>query len=86
MLNKKRLFSSISLPYNNYKVILSEAIKCHHNDVSNYIIEFLIKEKYLNIEIDKNYYDDLHCNAVEYHNYCFFPRKHEIQKHIFLFM
>ena len=60
-------------PFDDYEIILKESIKCHHNDVSKYIIEYLMKEEDLQKDIENNYYDNLYQYAVEFHNYCFFP-------------
>ena len=58
---------------NNYERILEESIKCHHNEVSKYIIDYLIKEEDLQDDIENNYIDNFYMYAVEFHNYCFFP-------------
>ena len=63
----------VSPPDNNYEEILKESIKCHHNDISNYIIENLIKEEDLQNNIEDNYYHNLYQYAAKFHNYCFFP-------------
>ena len=63
----------ISPPDNKYDQILEESIKCHHNDVSNYIIDYLMKEEDLQKNIEKQYYNNLYRYAVESRNYCFFP-------------
>ena len=63
----------VSPPENKYGKILKESIKCHHNDVSKYIIEYLMKEEDLQKDIENNYYDNLYRYAVESFNYCFFP-------------
>ncbi|KAK8882423.1 hypothetical protein M9Y10_045065 [Tritrichomonas musculus] len=53
--------------------VLKESIKCHHNDISQYIIDNLIKEEDLQKDIENNYNNNLYQYAVESHNYCFFP-------------
>ena len=63
----------ISPPGNDYNEILEESIKCHHNEISNYIIDNLIKEEDLQNNIEKKYHDNLYRYAVESYNYCFFP-------------
>ena len=60
-------------PDEDYEIILRKSIKCHHNDISNYIIDNLIKEEDLQHSIENNYDDNLYRYAVESHNYCFFP-------------
>ena len=75
----------VSPPENNYEAILEESIKCH-NEISNYIIDNLMKEEGLQNDIENQYYNNLYRYSVESHNYCFFPNKHEIPKHVSLFM
>ena len=63
----------VSPPENKYERILEESIKCHHNEISNYIIDNLMNEEDLQNDIENNYYNNLYRYAVESHNYCFFP-------------
>ena len=63
----------VSPPENKYERILRESVKCHHNDISNFIIDNLMKEEDLQYDIEYKYYDNLYKYAVESHNYCFFP-------------
>ncbi|KAK8840923.1 hypothetical protein M9Y10_027755 [Tritrichomonas musculus] len=60
-------------PENSYNPILKESIKCHHNDITNYIIDYLMKEEDLQNGIENKYYYNLYRYAAECHNYCFFP-------------
>ena len=53
--------------------ILKKSIKYQHNDISNYIIDNLMKEETLQYYIEKQYYYNRYLYAVEFHNYCFFP-------------
>lgn len=61
-------------PRNNYESILKESIKCHHNDIANYIILSLINEKELSFNIENNFYENLYRYSVKYNNYWFFPK------------
>ncbi|KAK8840929.1 hypothetical protein M9Y10_027761 [Tritrichomonas musculus] len=70
-------------PENSYNPILKESIKCHHNDITNYIIDYLMKEEDLQNGIETNYYYNLYRYAVEYHNYCFFPTNMEYKNMFF---
>ena len=63
----------VSPPYNDYKRILEESIKCHHNDISNYLIDNIMNEEYLQNNIENEYYHNLYRYATESYNYCFFP-------------
>ncbi|KAK8854382.1 hypothetical protein M9Y10_016944 [Tritrichomonas musculus] len=53
--------------------ILRESIKCHHNNISNYIINNLIEKEDIEYSIEYEYYGNIYQYAVESHNYCFFP-------------
>ena len=63
----------VSPPANDYEIILEESIKCHHNDVSKYIIDYLMKEEVFQNDTEKKYYNNVYRYAVEHHNYCYFP-------------
>ena len=72
-------------PKKDYEMILRESIKCHHNAISDYIINNLIKEEDLQNSIENNFYDNFYRYAVEYHNYCFFPKDMKY-KNMFLYL
>ena len=63
----------VSPPYGEYEKILEESINCHHNEISNYIIDNLMKKEDLQNDIENNCYNNLYRYAVESRNYCFFP-------------
>ena len=63
--------------------ILKESIKCHHNNISNYIINNLMKEEDLQNNIEKLYYNNVYRCAAESHNYCFFPTNMKYKNMIF---
>ncbi|KAK8896655.1 hypothetical protein M9Y10_014568 [Tritrichomonas musculus] len=75
----------IQPPFGEYVETLRESIESHHNDVTKYIIDYLIDEDDLQDSIENNYYCNLYRYAVEYYNYCFFPTdmKH---KNMFLYL
>ena len=75
----------ISPPKNDYKIILDESIKCHHNDVSNFIIYNLIEEKDPNYIIENRYDENYYKSSFEFYNYCFFPENLEY-KYMFLYL
>lgn len=67
----------INPPDNSYSVVLAEAIKCHHNDIANYIFNNLLDQKQTMNEkkteeysIDKNYVvsEICHFNYAMYTN------------------
>ena len=65
--------------------ILRESIKCHHNEISNYIIDNLIKEEDLQNNIENKYDDNLYQYAVNYFNFNFFPTNIEY-KNMFIYL
>ena len=75
----------VSPPENDYEKILQESIRCHHNDVSSYIIDNLIKEEDLQNSIENTYYGNFYRYAVESYNYCFFPTDMKY-KNMFLYL
>ncbi|KAK8871824.1 hypothetical protein M9Y10_007569 [Tritrichomonas musculus] len=61
------------LPPNfKYEQVLKESIKCHHKDVTKYIIYNLIDEKDLKYNIE-NKYHNFYEYCFEYYNFCFLP-------------
>ena len=77
--------NQVSPPEDKYETVLKESIKCHHNDVSNYVIEYLIKEEDQKNNIESNYDDNLYRYAIESYNYCFFPENMKC-KNIFFYL
>ncbi|KAK8898246.1 hypothetical protein M9Y10_000524 [Tritrichomonas musculus] len=63
----------VSPPENEYNNILDESITCHHNEISNYIIDYLFKEEDIQYRIKNDYYSNMYRSAIESHNYYFFP-------------
>ena len=61
----------------NYERILKESIKCHHNDVSKYIIDNLIYEQDSLNFIESSFKNKLCYYSFMYDNYCFFPENYE---------
>ena len=51
---------------------LKESIKCHHNNIAEYIINNYIQES-ICIDMDKNIKDNLYSYCFHYYNYKFFP-------------
>lgn len=84
-LNKYLEDNQISPPNDTYESILRESIKCHHNNVSKYIINYLVEEKELKNNIENKFSDNLYRYSFEYHNYCFFPTNIKY-KYIFYYL
>ncbi|KAK8839663.1 hypothetical protein M9Y10_032033 [Tritrichomonas musculus] len=60
-------------PTSNYESVLKESIKCHHKDVTKYIIYNLIDEKELKDNIENKYYGNLYEYCFKYYNFYFLP-------------
>ncbi|KAK8871932.1 hypothetical protein M9Y10_007678 [Tritrichomonas musculus] len=70
---------SIKPPKCDYVKVLKESIKCHHNDLSNYIINNFLGRNFISkneegLRFEINYYNNIFRCAYAYHNYCFFPK------------
>lgn len=66
--------NKIDPPDMSYEKCFKESIKCHHNDVANYImINFLKKEDELSIN-DNNFDDNYISYSFKYQNYLFMPK------------
>ena len=63
--------NEISPPNCTYESILRESIKSHHNDVSRYIINYLIDEEEMKNDIENKFEENLYRFSFEYRNYCF---------------
>ncbi|KAK8846464.1 hypothetical protein M9Y10_020486 [Tritrichomonas musculus] len=70
---------------NNYTAIFGESIKCHHIDVSKYIMHYLFPEKDVHNNIETNWNSNLYRYVVENYNYCFFPDNMKYKK-MFLYL
>ena len=54
-------------PNNSFKKCLIESIKCHHNEISNYIKS--------NFNFNQNKKEFIDFKIIKYHNYKYFPHK-----------
>ena len=65
--------SKIDLDDDTYLICFKESIKCHHNDIANYI-----KENHLKVEFEKfdnsQYCMNIDTLGFEYHNYEYIPQ------------
>ena len=73
----------VSPPEDDYEKVLEESIKCHHNEISNYIIDNLMNKEDLQNNIENKYYDNMYRYAVESYNYCFFPTNMKYKNMLF---
>ena len=70
---------SIKPPKDDYAKVLKESIKCHHNNLSNYIINSFLGENFISKseeghQIEGKFHNNMFRPAYAYHNYCFFPK------------
>ncbi|KAK8881421.1 hypothetical protein M9Y10_004157 [Tritrichomonas musculus] len=63
--------NKIEPPEKSYSKVLKESIKCHHNNIANYIKSNLINESDNVYQIDGNYYGNIYSNSFQSHNYDF---------------
>ena len=59
---------------NSHEKILKEAIKCHHNDMANYIITNYIKKDKMDYYTDNKFGKSVDAYSFQYYNYVFFPK------------
>ena len=57
----------------SYEKCLEEAIKCHHNDIANYIQNYLLDEKVEKSNLENVYEKNMYYYCFRYYNYSFFP-------------
>lgn len=69
--------------FTNIEEILEESIKCHHNDISDYIIKCFISETDFQYEFETNKSRILYGPAVNYSNYYFFPENMKFKNMLF---
>ena len=58
-----------------YEKCLKEAIKCHHNDIANYIQNNLLNEKAESKNIEENFSKNILSYSFHYYNYPYFPNE-----------
>lgn len=51
----------------------NEAIKCHHNEIAQYIMDNYLTEEKINFYAEKDFDNNYINNVIRYHNYHFFP-------------
>ena len=66
--------NNIEPPNNSYSKCIRESIKCHHNDITNYILSNFINsdiediENINNINFEKNYNENIYSYSFHYYN------------------
>lgn len=73
----------IDPPNKSYESCLEEAIKCHHNDIANYILANLLNKKVVNYDLRKNITQNPVNYGFLYHNYEYIPPDFGENNHIY---
>ena len=63
--------NNVEPPNKNFEKCLEESIKCHHNDIANYIIDNLIKEVDKNYNMEKKYNQNIVSYSFHYYNFAY---------------
>ena len=72
--NENQKEDEISDFNNSREKLLKEAIKCHHNDMANYIISNCIKKNKIEYYIDHNFGKSVDAYSFKFYNYYFLPK------------
>ena len=78
--------NKVEPPDKSYEKCLEESIKCHHNDITNYIKTNLIDydiENIDNINFEEKYNENIYSYSFHYYDFLYFPQ--EIKNKIFFF-
>ena len=70
--------NEVKPPNESYEECIKESIKCHHNDVTNYIQSNLINKDIPSIDdinYTKNYDKNIYSYSFHYYNYSYFPKE-----------
>ena len=67
--------NEIRFPEESDEKIIKESIKCHHNHIVNYLLNYLANDKYANIDFDQNYKKNIIYYCFHYYNFAFFPKE-----------
>ena len=70
-------------PNNSYEECIKESIKCHHNDIVNYIENNLIDYKIDDIDLDEKYNENIYLYSFHYYNFVYLPP--EIKNNAFFY-
>ena len=64
---------NVEKPDNSWEAILKESIKCHHNEISNYILSNYIDETNEKNDIENKFDENIYAYGFHYNNYDFIP-------------
>ena len=74
--------NSKKFQYNHFLAQLKMSIKCHHNEITEYILNNHIKENEVFLKMEKNYENNIFFFSFHYNNYDHFPSNFD---HKFIF-
>ena len=69
--------NKVEPPNKSYERCIEESIKCHHNDITNYIKANLIDydiENIDNINFEEKYNENIYSYSFHYYNFLYFPQ------------
>ena len=66
---------SIQPPGNKYEKCLEESVKCHHNEIAQYIYDNLIDDETKINNLETNFDENILAYSFHYYNYSFFPNE-----------
>lgn len=67
----------------SYEECLKEAVKCHHNDIVVYILDYLLDKKVETVNRHKKYNKNLLVYCFHYRNYISFPSRFQNNRFLF---
>ena len=74
--------NKVEPPNKEYEECIKESIKCHHNDITNYILSNFINEDIENIyqiDFEEKYNENIYSYCFHYYNFSYFPNEIEHQ-------
>ena len=69
----------------SYEECLKEAVKCHHNDIVVYILDYLLDKKVETVNRHKKYNKNLLVYCFHYRNYISFPSRFQNNRFLFYY-
>ena len=72
--------NQVKPPNESYEECIKESIKCHHNDITNYILSNQINEDIENInkiKFEEKYKENIYSYCFHYYNFSYFPSEIE---------
>ena len=73
-------------PDQTYEICLKEAIKCHHNDIAQYIYNNLIDDEVKNNNLQSNFKVNILSFSFHYYNFYFLEDDKLNHQFVFLYL